>query len=66
MEIKTEDIRCGKCPLRAKYDHKPKSFAGKFWRFHINFCPGWRIYMQSLPAEERVKIATQYQQKKFM
>ena len=60
------EINCDKCSLRAKYDQKPKSFAGRFWRWHINFCPGWKAYMSSLPDEERRQIASQYNQKKYL
>jgi len=60
-----DKINCGNCSLRAKYDKKPKSFAGRFWRWHINFCPGWNAYMKSLSSEERQRIAEQYNQKKF-
>lgn len=36
--------KCSNCSLRAKYEKNPKSFMGKFWRWHINFCPGWKAY----------------------
>lgn len=52
--------RCGTCPMRAKYDAKPKSFVGRFWRWHINFCPGWKSYVKSLPAEDRAELKTKY------
>lgn len=61
-----KEIKCGECPLRAKYDSKPKSFAGRFWRWHINFCPGWKAYMRSLEDNERREIAIHYNQKKYM
>ena len=60
------NIKCGECPLRAKYDNKPKSFLGRFWRWHINFCPGWKKYMLSLSAEERQNIAEKYKIKKYL
>lgn len=60
------EIGCSNCSLRAKYDEKPKSFGGRFWRWHINFCPGWKAYMNSLSPEERRQIAEKYKQKKFM
>ena len=59
-------IKCGECPLRTKYDQKPKSFAGRFWRWHINFCPGWKSYMRSLEATERMEIAEHYRLKKYL
>lgn len=61
-----KSIKCGECPLRAKYDKKPKSFAGKFWRWHINWCPGWKAYMNALDADQHRKIAEHYQLKKYL
>jgi hypothetical protein len=55
--------KCGDCPLRAKYDQKPKSFAGRFWRWHINFCPGWKAYFFSLTPDEKALIREQYHYK---
>lgn len=52
--------KCQSCPLRAKYDSKPNSFLGKFWRFHINFCPGWKGYFTSLPAAEKQALRNKY------
>ena len=37
--------------MRAKYDCRPRSFAGRFWRWHINFCPGWKAYFSSLTPD---------------
>ena len=30
---------CENCKFRAHYDKNPKSALGRFWRWHINFCP---------------------------
>lgn len=51
---------CATCSLRAKYDEKPKSFLGRLWRWHANFCPGWKAYMRSLPVEEREALVEKY------
>ena len=59
------EANCANCSLRAKHDNNPKSFAGRFWRWHINFCPGWKVYFTSLSAEEKAKVAQQYQFKKY-
>lgn len=61
-----EQIKCGECPLRAKYDQKPKSFGGRFWRWHINWCPGWKKYMLSLDPEQKLAVAKTYQLKKYL
>ncbi len=57
---------CAECAFRAKHDTNPKSFAGRFWRWHINFCPGWKGYMNSLPDAERKALAEKYNIKKYM
>lgn len=51
---------CATCSFRAKYEQRPKSLLGRLWRWHANFCPGWRAYMTSLPAEERRAIVERY------
>lgn len=50
--------------MRAKYDQKPQSIIGRFWRWHIKFCPGWKAYMKDLSEEEREKIIARYELKK--
>jgi hypothetical protein len=57
---------CENCSWRAKYDKNPKSILGRLWKWHTGFCPGWKSYMSSLPENERIKIAQNYDMKKFM
>jgi hypothetical protein len=52
--------RCANCGLRARYDKNPKSILGRFWRWHTNWCPGWRSYMKSLPEDEKAEIKARY------
>jgi len=56
---------CDICTLRAKHEKNPKSFTGRFWRWHINFCPGWKKYFTALPSEEKAKLAEHYNFKKY-
>ena len=56
---------CEKCAMRAKYDSNPKSFAGRFWRWHINFCPGWKGYFKSLNSEEQLSLREKYNFRKY-
>jgi hypothetical protein len=56
-----ENYKCEQCKLRKKYDKSPKSLLGKFWRWHINFCPGWRAYMKSLDETTKKEIVKKYQ-----
>lgn len=54
------EVKCADCSLRAKYDKNPKSLLGRFWRWHIGFCPGWRGYMDALSDSEKDKLKKQY------
>ncbi len=51
---------CEQCKFRAKYDNNPKSFLGKLWRWHINWCPGWKKYYTSQFDERRLELMVQY------
>ncbi|MBN2078397.1 MAG: hypothetical protein JW838_05490 [Spirochaetes bacterium] len=51
---------CPHCAFRKKYDTKPTSLLGRLWRWHINWCPGWKSYISALPANERDEIKTKY------
>ncbi len=51
---------CENCKLRKKYDSKPRSLAGRFWKWHIKFCPGWKSYLQSKSPEEREILFNKY------
>jgi len=60
------DHSCTTCVFRAKYDANPQSLIGRIWRWHINWCPGWRSYMRSLSDEERAQVAQKYDLKKYL
>ena len=55
---------CANCKLRAKYDESPKSVIGRIWRWHINFCPGWKGFMNSLDEGECEAMRQKYNLKK--
>ena len=38
---------------------------GRFWRWHINFCPGWKAYFTSLPADQQQALREKYQFTKY-
>jgi len=59
-EGEMSETGCATCSFRAKYDEKPKSFLGRIWRWHANFCPGWKAYMKSLPDDEKRAIVEEY------
>jgi hypothetical protein len=54
------DPKCGQCSLRARYDRNPKSFLGRFWRWHTKWCPGWKAYLKSLPENKQAEIREKY------
>ena len=51
---------CEKCRFRGTYDKNPKSFLGRIWKWHIGWCPGWKSYLKSLPAEKRDQLKKRY------
>ncbi len=55
---------CENCAIRAQYDKNTKSLIGRFWRWHINFCPGWKGYLRSLDDSEKQLLKEKYQLKK--
>ena len=38
---------------------------GRFWRWHINFCPGWKGYFKSLSTDEQNEIRKKYNFDKY-
>lgn len=56
---------CANCKLRAHYDKNPKSLGGRFWRWHINFCPGFRGYFTSLDDETKAQLREKYKFEKY-
>jgi len=57
------ESKCPNCPFRASYDKNPKSLIGRIWRWHINWCPGWKKYVNSLPENEKKALIEKYKWK---
>ena len=60
----TKTYACEQCKLRAHYDKAPRSLMGRFWRWHIYFCPGWKAFYSSLSEEKKEEIRSRYNLKK--
>jgi hypothetical protein len=56
---------CETCWLRGCYDRKAQSLLGRLWRWHAGWCPGWKSYLNTLPEDERTRLAEHYQLDKF-
>ena len=56
---------CENCKLRAHYEKNPKSLMGRFWRWHINYCPGWKAYFTNLDEEKKSELRKKYQFTKY-
>lgn len=63
--METKQSNCANCPIRSKHDKNPKSAIGRFWRWHINFCPGWKKYFTSLPEDEKNALREKYNFTKY-
>ncbi|MEJ5362538.1 MAG: hypothetical protein WHV26_10800 [Spirochaetota bacterium] len=53
-------FKCETCSLRMRYDQNHRSLLGRLWRWHINFCPGWKMYMKSLPEAKKEELIQKY------
>ena len=56
---------CETCKFRARYDQNPKSAIGRFWRWHINFCPGFKNYFTHQDADTQAALREKYNFKKY-
>ena len=56
---------CENCKIRAHYDAKPKSLMGRFWRWHIYFCPGWKAFFTSQGEEKKAELREKYNFNKY-
>ena len=43
---------CETCPMRLKAEQNPKSFMARLWRWHTNWCPGWKAYQAHLAGQD--------------
>jgi len=39
---------CENCPIRRRAEARPNSLMARLWRWHTNWCPGWKAYQKSL------------------
>lgn len=46
--------------MKSRYDQNPDSIISKIWKWHISWCPGWKSYLKSLPANEKEEIVKRY------
>ena len=56
--------KCANCSMRARYEKKPDSLISKIWKWHLNWCPGWKAYLMSRPENERNEIIIKYGSKR--
>ena len=56
---------CENCRFRASYDKNPKSLLGRFWRWHINFCPGWKNYFTHQDENTQAELMKKYNFEKY-
>ena len=64
-DIMTQQYPCENCKFRAHYDKNPKSVLGRFWRWHINFCPGWKNYFTHQDDETKAALRGKYNFEKY-
>lgn len=63
--MRKKQEHCADCAMRKKYDRSPKSLLGRFWRWHIDFCPGWKAYFTNLDEDEKAELRNKYRFTKY-
>ena len=43
---------CETCTMRKKAEANPKTLMARLWRWHTNWCPGWKTYQAHLASEK--------------
>ena len=56
---------CETCKFRAQYDKRPESLPGRIWRWHINFCPGWKAYFTHQDEATKAALREKYKFTKY-
>ena len=46
--------------MRSYRDRKPDSIIGRIWKWHTGWYPGWKSYLKSLTADEKIEIIKGY------
>lgn len=57
-----EQNDCAECPMRLKYDNRPKSLTGRFWRW----LPGLEKYRESINPTKLLVMAGKYNLQKYL
>jgi hypothetical protein len=39
--------------MRSYAEKKPNSVISRVWRWHTNWCPGWKAYQRELAAQKK-------------
>jgi hypothetical protein len=43
---------CETCGIRKRAEQKPHSLLARLWRWHTNWCPGWKAYQAELARRQ--------------
>ena len=47
-----EEMRCATCSIRRRAEATPDSIMARVWKWHTNWCPGWKAYQKALAETE--------------
>ena len=63
--MKETKYPCENCRLRAHYDRNPRSPLGRLWRWHINFCPGFKAFFTHQDEVTKAELRGKYNFHKY-
>jgi len=63
--MEKQEYPCARCKFRAHYDRNPESLLGRLWRWHINFCPGFKIFFTNQDEDTQEDLRVKYNFHKY-
>ena len=48
-----DEMRCATCSIRQKAEANPNSIMARIWKWHTNWCSGWKAYQDALTIAEK-------------
>lgn len=58
MPSTEKTFACETCQMRKKAEANPKALMSRLWRWHTNWCPGWKAYQAHLASQNSGTAST--------
>ncbi len=59
MTQNAKEYGCATCGMRAKAETNPRGIMSRLWKWHTNWCPGWKAYQKALAEGDPNAVAAE-------